>query len=147
MGSEVGAIDEADFINGNVSNNIGLIPRFLSDMFDSLFRRREASEKASLRISQQNNLSLLLISEYLHHFWRCMEMIFSICWSYALKIREDANKEVVVVGLTQVQINECFEHRDDEPNNCCNVYELHIISIPCLLHSQPPANHTQCQWR
>jgi hypothetical protein len=108
MGSEAGAIDEADFINGIVSDNIGLIPRFLSDMFDSLFRRREASEKASLRKSAaEQSISLVDFQVSASFLEVYGEDIFDLLDENrsSLKIREDANKEVVVVGLKQIQIN------------------------------------------
>jgi len=111
MGSEAGTIDETNFINGNVSDNIGLIPRFISEMFESLFRRREASEKASLRKTdaapQQQSVSLVdfrVSASFLEVYG---EDIFDLLDENrnALKIREDSNKEVVIVGLKQVHIN------------------------------------------
>lgn len=114
MGSEAGAIDEANFMNGNVSdNNIGLIPRFISDMFESLFRRREASEKASLRKNNAPQQSVALVdfrvsASFLEVYG---EDIFDLLDENrkALKIREDSNKEVVVVGLKQARINNAVD--------------------------------------
>lgn len=55
MGSEAGGNFEENLQNGQLSEDVGLIPRFMSDMFASLFQRREASEKALLQSRDDDN--------------------------------------------------------------------------------------------
>ena len=106
MGSEAGGNFEGNLRNASLGDNEGLIPRFMSDMFASLVERREASEKALLQSRKGNNISEQTISlidfnvtaSFLEVYG---EDIFDLLDEdrNALKIREDTNKEVIVVGL------------------------------------------------
>ena len=117
MGSEAGGSFEEN--SGNLSDNVGLIPRFTSDLFASLVQRREASEKALLRNWDVENAPK-----------QCVSLIdFRVSASFlevygediydlldddrnALKIREGSNKEVCVKGLKSVPINNSSEAMD-----------------------------------
>ena len=117
MGSEAGGLVED--ISGNLSDNVGLIPRFMSDLFASLVQRREASEKALLRNwvgdnAPKQSVSLIdfrVSASFLEVYG---EDIYDLLDDdrNALKIREGSNKEVCVKGLKSVPINNSSEAMD-----------------------------------
>jgi kinesin family protein 4/21/27 len=139
MGSEAGTIDETNFLNGNVSDNIGLIPRFISDMFESLFRRREASEKASLRkTASHQSISLVDFRVFASFLEVYGEDIFDLLDENrnALKVREDSNKEVVIVGLKQVHI-----HNSVDAMNILNTGTMNRTTAATLMNFTSSRSH------
>jgi hypothetical protein len=117
MGSEAGGLFEKN--SGNLSDNVGLIPRFTSDLFASLVKRREASEKALLRnwdddYVPKHSVSLIdfrVSASFLEVYG---EDIYDLLDDdrNALKIREGSNKEVCVKGLKRVPIDNSSEAMD-----------------------------------
>ena len=117
MGSEAGGLVEDN--SGNLSDNVGLIPRFVSDLFASLVQRREASEKALLRNwvgdnAPKQSVSLIdfrVSASFLEVYG---EDIYDLLDDdrNALKIREGLNKEVCVKGLKSVPITNSPEAMD-----------------------------------
>ncbi|KAL9185455.1 hypothetical protein ACHAXT_003232 [Thalassiosira profunda] len=117
MGSEAaGNFVENERGGGNLRDKDGLIPRFMSDMFTSLFQRKEESEKALLQSRDDNNateesVSLVdfrVTASFLEVYG---EDIYDLLDEdrTPLKIREDSNKEVIVVGLKSAAISNAYE--------------------------------------
>ena len=131
MGSEAGGnFDENLRNNGNpnLTDNIGLIPRFMEDLFGSLIKRKELSEKALLQQSrddgntnnniskQQQSVSLVdfrvsasFLEVYGEDIFDLLDEDRNDNINSSLKIREDSNKEVIVVGLKSAPIDNAFQ--------------------------------------
>ena len=119
VGSEAGGTFVENLQGGgNLSDNDGLIPRFMSDMFATLVQRREASESALLQSRNDNNATTAQSSVSLIDFkvsTSFLEVYGEDIYDLsdgdrnALKIREDSNKEVIVVGLKSTAVANTME--------------------------------------
>ena len=136
MGSEAGGNFVENVQTGCIlGDKDGLIPRFMSDMFASLFQRREASEKKALLQScddddddentnnnssktqqqqqqqQSSSISLIAFKVAASFLEVYGEDIFDLLDEdrTPLKIREDSKKDVIVVGLQSTPIANAFE--------------------------------------
>jgi len=105
MGSEA---HTANLRDGNLSDTDGLIPRFLSAMFQSLIQRREESEKALLQsfdgeVERPKIVASLVDFQLSASFLEVYgEDIYDLLGDESrtpLKLREGSNKEVVIKGL------------------------------------------------
>ena len=137
MGSEASSIKFNDNLqrNGNpqLHDNVGLIPRFMDELFTSLVQRKDASEKEAIlkspsskddhdmqqqqqqQTQQQQAVSLVDFKVSASFLEVYGEDIYDLLdednddRTNSLKIREDSNKEVIVVGLKCAPINNAFE--------------------------------------
>ena len=125
MGSEAGGNIHEDLLNGtsidDSKNHYGLIPRFISELFSSLVKRREESEKAVLQsrddvnnISSEQQQSVSLVdfkvsASFLEVYGEDIFDLLDGDRSDALKIREDSDKNVIVVGLKSAPIHNASE--------------------------------------
>jgi hypothetical protein len=110
MGSEA---HTANLRDGNLSDADGLIPRFISGMFQSLIQRREESEKALLQSfdgeDEKTKIASSLVDFQLSASFLEVygEDIYDLLVDESrtpLKLREGSNKEVVVKGLRNKSI-------------------------------------------
>jgi hypothetical protein len=141
MGSEAGGF--VDENSGNLCDNVGLIPRFTSDLFASLVQMREESEKALLRNWEADNGSKRSISlidfqvsaSFLEVYG---EDIYDLLDNdrNALKIREGSNKEVCVTGLKCVPIND-----SSEAMNILNTGTLNRTTASTLMNLTSSRSH------
>ncbi|KAL7448200.1 hypothetical protein ACHAWC_000437, partial [Mediolabrus comicus] len=99
--------------NEKLHDNDGLIPRFISDMFQSLMQRRKESEMALLQSSDSMdekpkvNTSLVdfdLTASFLEVYGEDIYDLLVDETRTPLKLREGSNKEVVVKGLCQKRV-------------------------------------------
>ena len=126
MGSEAGGKDLMENLQDGIKLNEsdGLIPRFMSDLFASLFQRKEESEKAALKSPKSksgeagdgtnaadHSISLIDFTVSASFLEVYGDELYDILDEErtVLKMREDSNKEVVVVGLKSVPIHNAFE--------------------------------------
>ncbi|KAL7525932.1 hypothetical protein ACHAXR_002550, partial [Thalassiosira sp. AJA248-18] len=144
MGSEAGGKFVENLQSGcNLSDNDGLIPRFMSDMFDSLFQRREASEKSLLQSRDDNNsleqavslidfkVSASFLEVYGEDIYDLMDEDRN-----ALKIREDSKKEVIICGLQSNPISNAFQAM-----NVLNTGTMNRTTASTLMNSTSSRSH------
>ena len=111
MGSEAHTVN---LRNEKLHDNDGLIPRFISEMFQSLMQRRQESEMALLQSSDSMDekqpkiksslVDFDLTSSFLEVYGEDIYDLLVDETRTPLKLREGSNKEVVVKGLCQKRI-------------------------------------------
>eukprot|EP00986_Skeletonema_menzelii_P003721 scaffold1185_cov143-Skeletonema_menzelii.AAC.15 len=117
MGSEA---HTANWRDDNVLNdNDGLIPRFISGMFQSLIQRREEAEKALLQSTDDDKkrpdsslVDFQLSASFLEVYGEDIYDLLVDESRTPLKLREGTNKEVVVKGLRNKFISNAAEAMD-----------------------------------
>ena len=140
MGSESGVGVEK---SGNLSDNVGLIPRFTSHLFATLVERREASEKALLQtweedIAPKQSVSLIdfqLSASFIEVYG---ENVYDLLDDSRnpLQIREDSNKAVFVQGLKCVSIA-----NSSEAMNVLNIGTMNRTTASTLMNLTSSRSH------
>ncbi|KAL7464918.1 hypothetical protein ACHAXS_005246 [Conticribra weissflogii] len=105
MGSEAHEENlSEDLLMGNLSDNVGLIPRFMFDIFSTLEERKAESE--DLLLSGKATDSLINFSVTASFLEVYGEDIYDLVDGsrQSLKLREDSSGEVFVMGLTSKSI-------------------------------------------
>jgi len=140
MGSESGVGVEK---SGNLSDNVGLIPRFTSHLFATLVERREASEKALLQTWEEDTapkqsvslidfqLSASFIEVYGENVYDLLDDSRD-----PLQIREDSNKAVFVQGLKCVSIA-----NSSEAMNVLNIGTMNRTTASTLMNLTSSRSH------
>ena len=137
MGSESGVGVEK---SGNLSDNVGLIPRFTSHLFATLVERREASEKALLQTLSAPKQSVSLIDFQLSASFIEVygENVYDLLDDSRnpLQIREDSNKVVFVQGLKCVSIA-----NSSEAMNVLNIGTMNRTTASTLMNLTSSRSH------
>ena len=142
MGSEsgVGVFEEK---LGNLSDNVGLIPRFTSHLFAALVERREASEKALLQnwdedTAPKHSVSLIDFQVSASFIEVYGENVYDLLddTRNALQIREDSNKAVFVQGLKCVPIA-----NSSEAMNVLNIGTMNRTTASTLMNLTSSRSH------
>ena len=101
-GSEAHGVKSAE----ELSENAGLIPRFMSDIFATLVRRKRASEKRA-----ESLIEFKVMASFLEVYGEDIHDLLDED-RRSLPIREDSNGDVVVRGLRDVQVSSHAEAMD-----------------------------------
>lgn len=101
-GSEAHGVKSAE----ELSENAGLIPRFMSDIFATLVRRKRASEKRAESLTE-----FKVMASFLEVYGEDIHDLLDED-RRSLPIREDSNGDVVVRGLRDVQVSSHAEAMD-----------------------------------
>jgi kinesin family protein 4/21/27 len=108
-GSEAHAGGAANAVaSEELDGNAGLIPRFMSDIFATLVRRREASETSS---AHESLIDFKVTASFLEVYGEDIHDLLDEGRS-SLPIREDSNGDVIVRGLREVQVSSHVEAMD-----------------------------------
>lgn len=116
-GSEAHHSHHANDDGEGLDESAGLIPRFMSDIFSTLIRRKEESERAALRSpknagSEEDEDALVdfkLTASFLEVYGEDIHDLLDEDRSSSLPIREDSNGEVVVRGLREATVSSADE--------------------------------------
>mmetsp|Transcript_26065 Transcript_26065/g.51887 ORF Transcript_26065/g.51887 Transcript_26065/m.51887 type:complete len:1028 (-) Transcript_26065:116-3199(-) len=105
MGSEAHEENLSDGLQmNNLSDNVGLIPRFMFDIFSALEERKAESEDMILSVKATDSLiDFSVTASFLEVYG---EDIYDLVDGsrQSLKLREDSNGEVFVMGLSKTPI-------------------------------------------
>lgn len=141
MGSEAHSGNLGSFQSGKFRESDGLIPRFLSDLFNSLNKEREEAEKAILHSGDcapggvsslvDFKISASFLEVYGDDIYDLLEEERT-----SLKIREGSNKDTIVVGLKEQVVSSA-----DEAMGVLNKGTMHRTTGETLMNFTSSRSH------
>ena len=141
MGSEAHSGNLGSLQSGKFRESDGLIPRFLSDLFSSLCKRREEAEKAILQSGDcapggvsslvDFKISASFLEVYGDDIYDLLEEERT-----SLKIREGSNKDTIVVGLREQVVSSA-----DEAMGVLNKGTMHRTTGETLMNFTSSRSH------
>ena len=144
MGSEAHGDNFVDNSqNGSLNENAGLIPRFMSDMFTALAQRKQASEAMMLSHRGSHNggqdpdalIDFSLSASFLEVYGEDIHDLLDEDRT-SLPLREDANGEVIVVGLRNTAVTS-----DAEAMHVLNTGTMNRTTASTLMNRTSSRSH------
>ena len=141
VGSEAHSGNLGSLQSGKFRESDGLIPRFLSDLFNSLLCRREEAEKATLQSGDcvPGGVSSLVDFKISASFLEVYgDDIYDLLEDErtSLKIREGSNKDTIVVGLKEQMVSSA-----DEAMGVLNKGTMHRTTGETLMNFTSSRSH------